>query len=114
MIKEYFLGAIDLFYDLIQKTLIENENEKESQIRRWVFVLSAVLAIAVLFFGGSFFYLLDFSEFFNVVYMWAPLWAPVIFGSIFINRWLNYIRTEYIAKEGSILLEVRDRKSTRL
>ena len=112
MIKEYFLGAIDLFYDLIQKTLLENDNEKESQIRRWVFVLSAVLAIAVLFFGGSFFYLLDFSEFFNVVYMWAPLWAPVIFGSIFINRWLNYIRTEYIAKEGSILLEVRVPKET--
>jgi len=35
------------------------------------------------------------------------VWLPIISGYIFLSLWLNYIRTDYIQKQGSVLLELR-------
>ena len=118
MLKEYFFGLIDLFYGIVQGTLMESNNEKESQIRRWLFVLSLIGAIIILIIGRGFLAALSFSSFFNVanafniLYIWSPLWAPVMFGSMFISIWMRYIRMEYIMKEGSVLLEIKIPKET--
>ena len=64
MFKEYFLGLADLFYNLIQGTVMEGNGEKESQLRRWLLVFSTLTAGAVFYTAGSIFFKLDFTIFF--------------------------------------------------
>ncbi|MSR78759.1 MAG: hypothetical protein EXS59_01270 [Candidatus Taylorbacteria bacterium] len=112
MFKQYFLGLTDLFYNLIQGTVMEGNGEKESQLRRWLLVISTFTAGAVFYTAGSMFLQLDFTIFFEILSRWAPLWAPIIFGTAFLNLWMRYIRTDYIIKAGSVLLEVKIPKET--
>ncbi len=36
-----------------------------------------------------------------------PLWLPIGLGSLFMKAWLNYVQTDYIIKQGSVLLEIK-------
>jgi hypothetical protein len=36
-----------------------------------------------------------------------PIWAPVIILNVAFGHWLDYVRRNYISKQGSVLLEVR-------
>src|SRR3989344_300269 len=36
-----------------------------------------------------------------------PIWLPIISGYLFFSLWLDYIRTDYIQKQGSVLLELK-------
>lgn len=40
-------------------------------------------------------------------YIFAPVWAPILFGFIFFELWIRYIRLHFIAKQGSVLLEIK-------
>ena len=113
------MGIVDLIYGVVQGTLMESNGEKESQLRRFLLFFGFVGMIAVIFAGFK--YNVDFSgllerlrlgEFFDVLSYLAPIWAPIAFGTIFVNLWMRYIRTEYIIKEGSVLLEIKLPKET--
>ncbi len=41
------------------------------------------------------------------VYILWPLWLPLIFGILFVDLWMRYIRAAYIAKQSSVLLEIK-------
>ncbi len=41
------------------------------------------------------------------IYALWPIWLPVILGAIFWDLWMRYIRAAYIAKQGSVLLEIK-------
>ncbi len=112
MLQDYFFGLVDFFYSIFQGTLLEGDNEKESQIRRWLFVLSLVGAVALILFGRFTLSFFDFSPFFRILYVYAPLWAPVILGALFMKLWLRYIRADYVLKSGSALLEIKVPKET--
>ncbi|MCR4311342.1 MAG: hypothetical protein NUV54_02125, partial [Candidatus Taylorbacteria bacterium] len=112
MLKEYFFGLADLFYTFIQKVALEGDNEKQSQLARWLLFFSMIGAGLVLYYGADAVYLIDFSPFFETIVAWAPLWAPLVFGTTFIQLWMRYIRTDYIIKEGSVLLQVKIPKET--
>jgi len=56
----------------------------------------------------------EFSELFTKVFaLWKPIintaeyWAPVVFGFIFINLWMRYVRTKWIAGMKWVLLEIK-------
>lgn len=112
MLKEYVLGVVDLFFNLIQKTVMEGDNEKESQIRRWLFILSIVAAVVAVFLGFNIFTDFDYAPFFDAIYMWAPLWAPIVLLITAVNMWMRYIRLEFITKEGFVLMEIKVPKET--
>lgn len=44
---------------------------------------------------------------FRYVYLFMPLWLPVIFVTAAFNAWLRYKRSQFWQKEGSMLLEIR-------
>ena len=56
----------------------------------------------------------EFTELFASVFaIWKPIissaeyWAPVVFGLIFINIWLRYVRTKWISNIKWVMLEVK-------
>ena len=56
----------------------------------------------------------EFTELFaSVLAIWKPVinsaeyWAPVVFGFIFVNIWLRYIRTKWISNIKWVLLEIK-------
>ncbi len=112
MLKAYLFNSFDLFFNLIEKTLLEGNNEKESQIRRWLFIGSFVAAAVCFYFLGGKLLLINFAVFFDVLYEWAPLWAPLVLGKIFAQSWMRYIRSDYILNAGSVLLEIKIPKET--
>lgn len=42
----------------------------------------------------------------DVAIEWLPLWGPIVFGLLFYQTWLSYVRAKYIQNEEHILLEV--------
>src|SRR3989344_8179317 len=96
MLKGYFFSFLDLIYSLI-----------------WLFIVSAITALLIFFFGrrlvNSF---PQFTPFFQVLYISAPVWAPLLSGLIFFKLWLRYIRADFVAKAGSVLLEIKVPKET--
>lgn len=96
MIKEYFLRIVELFYSLI-----------------WVFGLILLGAVAFFFFGQSALSSFpQFTPFFKALTDFAPLWAPILLGTLFFRLWMSYIRYEFVLKSGSVLLEIKIPKET--
>ncbi|MSU55345.1 MAG: hypothetical protein EXS46_02275 [Candidatus Taylorbacteria bacterium] len=113
MIKDWFYGGLELFYNIIQGTLLESNNEKVSQIQRWLFIFSIFgMLSAFIFFTTPVITFFNFSLVFKILNVTAPIWAPLALGAMFIGGWMRYIRTDYINKAGSVLLEVRIPKET--
>lgn len=54
---------------------------------------------------------MDFGEAFyrsfNLLYRWWPLWLPIFLFAIFFDFWIRYTRTNFIIKQGSVLLEIK-------
>ena len=97
MLKGYFFQFVDLLYGSM------------------VLMLGILVVFVTIWFLPIFFPNVDFSGFtksFQILYNTAPVWAPIFFGSIFIKNWMTYIRTEFIIKEGSVLLEIKVPKET--
>lgn len=44
---------------------------------------------------------------FEYLYVWMPLWLPVVFLVLLFNAWLRYKRAKFWQKEGSVLLEIK-------
>lgn len=44
---------------------------------------------------------------FKILFYTAPIWLPVLLGAMFVQIWMRYIRTLFISKQGSVLLEIR-------
>ena len=44
---------------------------------------------------------------FHILSVTLPVWLPIVLGIFFMTQWLNYIQTEYIIKQGSVLLEIK-------
>jgi len=56
----------------------------------------------------------EFSELFARVFaLWKPIintaeyWAPFVFGFVFVNLWMRYIRTKWISNINWVLLEIK-------
>lgn len=97
MLKEYFFNLIDLVYSSL------------------VLIFGILVVGAVFFFGKDLFPQLDFTNFsksFQILYIAAPVWAPIFFGIGFITNWMKYVRTGWWIKEGSVLLEIKIPKET--
>lgn len=43
----------------------------------------------------------------SYIIRFLPLWLPILLASFFLDLWLKYIRTKFINKEGSVLLEIK-------
>lgn len=43
----------------------------------------------------------------HLLWRFSPVWLPFLLVSIFLQTWLRYSRTKYIADQGSILLELK-------
>src|SRR3989338_4185344 len=112
MLKAYLFNLFDLFFSLIEKTLLEGNDEKESQLRRWLLIGSFVVASICFYYFGGRLLLINFAVFFDVLYEWSPLWAPVLLGMGFAKSWMRYIRSDYVLSAGSVLLEIRIPKET--
>src|SRR3989338_10110682 len=112
MIKKYFLNLVDLFFNLIQGTILEGNNEKESQLRRWLFVATFVIALFSIYYFGNKLFLINFALFFDMTYEWAPIWAPILLGTIFAKSWMRYIRADYVLNTETMLLEIKIPKET--
>ena len=112
MIKKYFLNLVDLFFNLIQGTILEGNNEKESQLRRWLFVATFVIAPISIYYFGNKLFLINFALFFDMTYEWAPIWAPILLGTIFAKSWMRYIRADYVLNTETMLLEIKIPKET--
>ena len=110
--KEYFFRFVDLIYGFVQGTLLEGNNEKQSQIGRWLLILGFFGAVATLFFGGFVLSRFDFSVPFRLLYISAPIWAPLFLGMLFFKWWMYYIRADFVRGAGSVLLEVKIPKET--
>ena len=44
---------------------------------------------------------------FKIVFFLYPIWLPILLGIMFMELWLRYIRTHFVEKQGSVLLELR-------
>jgi hypothetical protein len=42
----------------------------------------------------------------GIIINWFPLWGPVVFGALFYNMWLNYVRRWNMFNKEHVLLEV--------
>src|SRR3989338_2706950 len=96
MLKEYFFGIVDLIYGV------------------WLLILSFFIVIAALWILGVYsrLDLSRFSDVFYALYVTAPLWAPILFGTMLIQYWMRYIRAEFVLNAGSVLLEIKIPKET--
>jgi len=112
MLKTYIFNFLDLFYNFIQKTLLEGNSEKESQLRRWLLLVTFVTASVCIYYFGGKLLLINFAAFFDVLYEWSPIWAPIIFGYIFAKLWMRYIRSDFVLKAETMLLEIKIPKET--
>lgn len=43
----------------------------------------------------------------GILYTLLPLWMPILLASMAFDVWMKYIRTKFINKEGSVLLEIK-------
>jgi hypothetical protein len=43
----------------------------------------------------------------NYVYLFLPVWMPLLLLVVFFEIWVKYIQTKFINKEGSVLLEIK-------
>jgi len=102
--KDLSIKFLDLFYALI--TL-----EREKYIRSSSFAISVIGLVwwwrAVFRFHPEVF--LPIKTFFVVL---APVYIPIILLVIFWRLWFTYIRSEFIKKQGSVLLEIKLPKET--
>lgn len=48
-----------------------------------------------------------FVTVFDILFGTVAIWAPILTFIIFINIWLRYRRTDFIIKQGGVLLEIR-------
>lgn len=48
-----------------------------------------------------------FLEVVKYLYAFLPLWMPILLFVIFFEIWVRYIQAKFIAKEGSVLLEIK-------
>ncbi len=79
--------------------------------RNWLlFWLSIALALTIAFFAylksdGLPFdgLILGIGAF---IYRWYPIWLPLLLGKIFIEQWMKYIRSDFIRKNPSTVLEI--------
>ncbi len=53
-----------------------------------------------------------FDPFFQTLFLFAPLWAPILLGAFFFKQWMRYIRADFVRQAGSVLLEVKIPKET--
>lgn len=44
---------------------------------------------------------------FSLIWWLAPVWLPIILGSVLFRMWLSYKRLDYVRKQGSMLLELK-------
>ncbi|MDO8590545.1 MAG: hypothetical protein Q7R65_01045, partial [bacterium] len=95
MLKDYLFNLIDLFYALAG-----------------LLVMVLLGAVAVVLFQRTIFTVFDFTPFFQVLYNYAPIWAPLLFGGLFFKYWMRYIRADFVQKAGSVLLEIKIPKET--
>jgi hypothetical protein len=106
-----FFAFVDLFYDLLEHHIISRD--KHNSERDLLFLLSIVAMPFILLFGGKIISTyFSFQLFWDALYKLAPVWVPLVLLSVFTDKWFDYIRRDNIAKEGSVLLEVRIPKET--
>lgn len=112
MLKQYFFGFVEFVFNMFQGTFLEGNNEKQSQVARWLLIFSLIGFVFLGIYGRFLLTVIDFSPFFNFLYVSAPVWAPVFFGVTFFNLWMRYIRADFVRGAGSVLLEIRVPKET--
>ncbi len=96
MFKQYFFSLVDLFYSVI-----------------WLVVGITVIVIALFLFGRNFLESFpQFTLFFQVFFVSAPVWAPLLLGFLFFKLWMRYIRADFVRSAGSVLLEIKVPKET--
>ncbi len=44
---------------------------------------------------------------FKYIYLFSPIWLPVIFIKLSFDSWLSYVRSKFWQKESSVLLEIK-------
>lgn len=49
----------------------------------------------------------------KVFFSTSPIWLPIVLFMAFMNVWLRYVRTQFIIKQGSVLLEIKLPKEVR-
>lgn len=65
-------------------------------------LLLILTLIALFFFARELFNVVLFA-----VFLFSPLWVPVLLGIFFWRRWVAYVRSQYIAQQEKVLLEIR-------
>lgn len=108
MLKEYLFGLADLIYGLIQNVLLAGKSKEPHQGRRWLFIFSlAGLISAAFLFRNELGLLLRLALNSLWFYDLVPVIVILALGAFFVNGWMRYIRTDFIKKEGSVLLEIK-------
>jgi hypothetical protein len=97
--RHFFHTLVDAFYDLLKAN-----PDKPGQ--RWLLWIS-LFGLTFYFFGyWGFFSPIIERSFPFFIYIW-PIWLPIILLILFFRYWLFYVRYYAIAKEGSVLLELK-------
>jgi len=76
-----------------------------------LYILAGVVLVGTAFFMFPGLLAVFFTEQFKiavrVLYNLFPFWGPPLFGFVFFNAWVAYVRTKFIASRKFILLEIR-------
>jgi len=48
-----------------------------------------------------------FLRVFGYLFDYAYIWAPFVFGYLALKMWIIYAKTDFILKQGSVLLEIK-------
>lgn len=99
--------ASELFWELFMKPRNAHHHKE------W-----RTFLLAILFGGAVITFLVVYKQFvpalaelarqvYFYVYLLYPLWLPLLFGKVFIEIWLRYIRFDFIRRNPGVLLEVR-------
>lgn len=105
------LNGINLAYDLVENQFFRPDSEHP--VRQIVFGVSVVGTFVGLFlWGKTLFHLESFAPFFRFIWDFMPIWAPYFLAHEYMHSWFHYIRSDFLAKEGSVLLEIKLPKET--
>lgn len=102
--KDLLIKLLDLFYALI--TL-----ERENYFRSSFFAIS-VVGLFWWWFNVFTFRPDFFTPSWNLIAALAPIYVPLILLRVFWKLWFDYIRSDFIKKQGSVLLEIKIPKET--
>jgi hypothetical protein len=106
--RKLYQNFLDLYYELLEVDF------KDKRYVRWTISLFAFHSLAVvlpvMFLGGL--PGLDFGPSFRLIENFAPVWLPILLLVIFVHYWNHYTILDFIAKESSVLLEIKVPKET--